>query len=217
MCRKHPLVREKGSQIDLSDLWADPIVRFQRRFYIPLILLFWGFIPTYVPVYFWGENLGMMIFGNFFRYVASLHQAWLVNSAAHLYGFQFYDKSLEPRENYFVTYLSMGEGYHNYHHTFPYDYSASEHGWKECFNIATAFIDFCAFLGLVTDRRIVSRKVVEARIARTGDMSLRPAYLDVHRKPKMAWYDFVCGAIVTTWAFWVTFSLNYIVKNFIDA
>ena len=37
--------------------------------------------------------------------------AWLVNSAAHMYGFQFYDKSLRPKENYLVTYLSMGEGF----------------------------------------------------------------------------------------------------------
>jgi len=96
----------------MSDVWADPIVRFQRRFYIPLVLLVWGVFPVAVPVYCWGEPWLYMLFGNFFRYIASLHQAWLVNSAAHLSGYQFYDKSLEPRENYWVTYLSMGEGYH---------------------------------------------------------------------------------------------------------
>ncbi len=94
----------------MSDVWADPLVRFQRRFYIPLVLLVWGVFPVSVPVYFWSEPVMAMVFGNFFRYIVSLHQAWLVNSAAHLSGGQFYDKALQPRENRLVTYLSMGEG-----------------------------------------------------------------------------------------------------------
>ncbi len=53
--KKHPAVKAKGKAIDLSDLWADPVVRFQRRFYIPLIILCWGLIPTLIPVYFWNE------------------------------------------------------------------------------------------------------------------------------------------------------------------
>lgn len=32
LCKKHPDVISKGKQIDCSDLLADPIVRFQRRF-----------------------------------------------------------------------------------------------------------------------------------------------------------------------------------------
>jgi stearoyl-CoA desaturase (delta-9 desaturase) len=37
LVRKHPEVKEKGKTVDMSDVWADPIVRFQRRFYIPLV------------------------------------------------------------------------------------------------------------------------------------------------------------------------------------
>ena len=73
LCRKHPLVKEKGAQIDMSDIWEDPIVRFQRRFYIPLVLLIWGVFPVFVPCYFWGEAIMDMIIGNFFRYIIALH------------------------------------------------------------------------------------------------------------------------------------------------
>ncbi len=31
LVKKHPDVLNKGKTIDLSDLWADPIIRFQRR------------------------------------------------------------------------------------------------------------------------------------------------------------------------------------------
>ena len=153
-----------------------------------------------------------MIFGNFFRYIVSLHQAWLVNSAAHLSGHQFYDKSLQPRENKMVTYLSMGEGYHNYHHTFPWDYSASEHGWKDCFNWATAFIDFFAMLGLVWDRRVVSKQVIESRIARTGDRSILPPDMTPDRKPANKFVDMLLGTIITTWSLWLTGILSYLAR-----
>ncbi|KAF7495314.1 Acyl-CoA desaturase [Sarcoptes scabiei] len=213
LCRKHPDVKRKGAGIDMSDVWADPIVRFQRRFYIPLVLFFWGIFPISVPVYFWGENLYPMIIGNFFRYTISLHHAWLVNSAAHIYGYQFFDRTLRPRENYMVTYLSLGEGYHNYHHTFPWDYSASEHGWKKCFNVATLFIDLMAWFGLAYDRRIVSREVIEQRAKRTGDLSIIPPLMNEKRQPVSVILDFISGMLVSSWILWVTFILSYFLRT----
>lgn len=204
LCRKHPAVKEKGSQIDMSDVWDDPIVRFQRRFYIPLVLLFWGVIPVYIPIYFWNEDVLGALAGNLFRYVNSLHHAWLVNSAAHIYGYQIYDKSIEPRENFLVAYLSLGEGYHNYHHTFPWDYSASEHGWRHCFNFATFFIDASAWLGLAWDRRIVSRETIEKRIVRTGDQKALPFFLDQKRKANSILMEMSKGMIVSSWSVWLT-------------
>lgn len=60
-----------------------------------------------------------------------------------------------------------GEGFHNYHHTFPFDYSASELGLN--FNPTTWFIDFMCLLGLATDRKRATKPMIEARKAKTGD------------------------------------------------
>ncbi len=68
------------------------------------------------------------------------------------------------------SYLS-GEGFHNYHHSFPYDYATSEFGCK--LNLTTCFIDFMCYLGLAKDRKRVSHETVMARIQRTGDGSHR--------------------------------------------
>ncbi|PKU34623.1 hypothetical protein llap_15073 [Limosa lapponica baueri] len=65
--------------------------------------------------------------------------------------------------------MRWGEGFHNYHHTFPYDYSTSEFGWR--FNLTTAFIDLMCLLGLASDRKKVSKEVILARKMRTGDGS----------------------------------------------
>lgn len=64
-----------------------------------------------------------------------------------------------------------GEGFHNYHHTFPFDYATSEFGWK--LNVTTAFIDLMCFLGLAKERKKVSKETIIARIQRTGDGSIR--------------------------------------------
>lgn len=78
-------------------------------------------IPTIVPWLFWGESLhNAFFFAAMFRYCATLHCTWLVNSAAHLWGSKPYDKRINPAENRTVSWWAFGEGFHNYHHVFPW-------------------------------------------------------------------------------------------------
>lgn len=166
---KHPEVKEKGKKIDFSDLLADPIVRFQHQYYVPLCVIFWLLIPVLVPMYFWDETLVNAFSGNIFRYVFFLHAVWLVRSVGHLKGARPYDQTMHPRENYVAIIASLGEGYHNYHHTFPWDYSGSEFGWKINFNPTTAFIDLMFDIGLAYDLKKASKDVIKQRMKRTGN------------------------------------------------
>ncbi len=159
-------------------------------------------------------------------------KAWLVNSLAHMKGSRPYDHNIASRENFSVIYLSLGEGYHNYHHTFPvrqmppilklilnkkkfsiknfilslffqkYDYSASEYGWKSNFNLATAFIDLFAYLGLAYDRKVATNSAITARKLRTGE--------EVIALKKNSFIDYILGTIITTWPLWLTFALRAI-------
>ncbi|CAG2104738.1 unnamed protein product, partial [Medioppia subpectinata] len=143
LCKKHPEVITKGQTVDLNDLLADPVVRFQRKHYRTLVVVVALIIPALIPYMCWSETL----FNSFFicvlfRYCYILNSTWLVNSAAHMWGQKPYDLTINPRENSFVAFQSYGEGYHNYHHTFPWDYSASELDWKYNWNFSTLFIDF---------------------------------------------------------------------------
>uniref|UniRef100_A0A8D0GLY7 stearoyl-CoA 9-desaturase n=1 Tax=Sphenodon punctatus TaxID=8508 RepID=A0A8D0GLY7_SPHPU len=170
LVRKHPDVIEKGRKLDLADLKADKVVMFQRRYYKLSVVLMCFFFPTFVPWYFWGESLHNSFFlPAILRYAVVLNASWLVNSAAHMFGNRPYDQSINPRENRFVTLGALGEGFHNYHHTFPYDYSTSEFGWK-C-NATTFFIDLMCLLGLASDCKKVSKETIMARKIRTGDGS----------------------------------------------
>ncbi|XP_075390951.1 stearoyl-CoA desaturase [Tenrec ecaudatus] len=172
LVRKHPAVKEKGALLDLSDLKAEKLVMFQRRYYKPSILFMCFIFPTFVPWYFWGETyLHSLFVATLMRYALVLNATWLVNSAAHLYGYRPYDKNIGPRENLLVSLGAVGEGFHNYHHSFPYDYSTSEYRWHV--NFTTFFIDCMAALGLAYDRKKVSKATILAKIKRTGDGSYK--------------------------------------------
>ncbi|XP_036450782.1 stearoyl-CoA desaturase 5-like [Colossoma macropomum] len=168
--RKHSDVIEKGKRLDLSDLLADPVVIFQRRHYKISVVVMCFLLPTLVPWYFWGECIWNSYFlAAILRYTISLNVAWLVNSAAHMYGNRPYDKNINPRENCLVSFGAIGEGYHNYHHTFPFDYAASELGLR--FNPTTCFIDLMCWFGLASDRKKATSEMIKARRLRTGDGS----------------------------------------------
>lgn len=164
--RKHPKVIEMGKKLDLSDLYNDPVLVFQKRNYWPLALFFGLVFPVSICHIYFGETLWDSLCIGIWRYVTSLHCTWFVNSAAHIWGTQDYDANIEPRESCLVSIGALGEGFHNYHHTFPFDYSTSEHGFY--FNFTTLFIDIMSFFGLAYNLRTVDPKMIESRRARTG-------------------------------------------------
>ena len=169
LMKKHPQVIIKGQQIDISDLKADPVLMFQHKYFNLMAFIMAFLLPMFVPWYFWEESfVNCFYFAVVLRYVTLLHATWLVNSAAHLWGTHPYDKSINPAENYLVVFGAIGEGFHNYHHSFPSDYSASELG--VVFNLTTTFIDIFAGLGLVWGRKKVSQAAVLARKKRTGEL-----------------------------------------------
>lgn len=168
LCRKHPDVKTKGKQIDLSDLAADPIVRFQHHYYLPSVAIFCFLIPTMIPYLMWNETLyNSFYITGLLRYVILLNSTWLVNSAAHMWGRRPYDKTINPSENRGVSFMALGEGFHNYHHTFPWDYATSELGYD--LNFSKMFIDFFAFIGWAYERKVVSPEIIKQRKLRTGD------------------------------------------------
>lgn len=140
------------------------------RVYLPSVVLMCFVMPTVVPVYLWGEDVACAYFiCSLLRYCAILNATWLVNSAAHLWGARPYDIRINPAENKMVAVLTVGEGFHNYHHTFPQDYTTSE--FQYFLNFTSLFIDIFAFFGQAYDRKSMPLKFVDQRRHRTGDLS----------------------------------------------
>ena len=80
----------------------------------------------------------------------------------------FYFRYISPAENSGVATFCLGEGWHNYHHVFPWDYKTAELG-NYRMNFTTAFIDFFAKVGWAYDLKSVSIDMIRKRVERTGD------------------------------------------------
>ncbi|XP_068154326.1 acyl-CoA Delta-9 desaturase-like [Drosophila tropicalis] len=169
LCKKHPDVVAKGKGLDLSDLRADPILMFQKRHYMILMPLACFILPTLIPVYYWDESLlNAWFVATMFRWCFQLNTTWLVNSAAHKFGNRPYDKTINPSQTAMVAFFTFGEGWHNYHHVFPWDYKTSEWG-NYSLNLTTAFIDLFAKIGWAYDLKTVAPDTIERRVRRLGD------------------------------------------------
>jgi stearoyl-CoA desaturase (delta-9 desaturase) len=60
--------------------------------------------------------------------MAALHQCtFSVNSLAHYIGWQPFSDRHTPRDSIITALITFGEGWHNFHHTFPADY---RNGWN---------------------------------------------------------------------------------------
>jgi len=164
---KHPDLKRELETFEVPDLDNDPVVRFQSKWFWPLTLTFHIILPILIMQYFWPEITILQCLGaDMRRYVVSLHITYCVNSVAHMWGHKPYDGNISAVESPIVSFLAIGEGWHNFHHTFPWDYKTSEFGWK--LNVSTIFIDFMARIGWAYDLKTVSPQIIQQRVARTG-------------------------------------------------
>ncbi|XP_071440269.1 acyl-CoA Delta-9 desaturase-like [Hetaerina americana] len=183
LVKKHPDVIRKGKTVDMSDLEEDFVVMWQKRTYLLVMPILCLILPTWIPCYYWNEDPWTSWYVCYvMRYTLSLNGTWLVNSAAHIWGTKPFDKNISPTENIPVAIAAFGEGWHNYHHVFPWDYKAAELGNYRT-NLTTAFIDFFAWLGWAYDLKMVPVEMARKRAARTGDGSYEP----FHGKDSTLW------------------------------
>jgi len=167
MLKKHPDCKATQKIVHMADLELDPVVMFQKRHYKKLFFIAGFLIPVSLGCLIWGQPLWESILLNFFgRYCLLLNITWTVNSLAHMYGNKPYDSSVLASENAFVSFLGYGEGWHNYHHTFPWDYKTSEYGMR--FNLTRDIIEFCERIGWAYNLKEASADMVQKRIMRTG-------------------------------------------------
>ncbi|EFN76591.1 Acyl-CoA desaturase [Harpegnathos saltator] len=163
----HPKVLKKSEKLDMSDILSDPVVVISEKYFLPLQFLFSFVLPTIVPVYFWNETWGRAIISQvFIRYMITLNSIWSINSIAHAWGHRPYDRHIKPADNKIVNIILNGEGFHNYHHVFPWDYRSAE---IARISYITYLIDWFAKLGLAYDLKYPSLELVKKVAMNRGD------------------------------------------------
>lgn len=99
---------------------------------------------------------------------AKVHSCNWLGLSSETSFFLSYCSTVNPTENPVVSFFAIGEGWHNYHHSFPWDYKAAELGFYRL-NPTTAFIDFMAWLGWAYDLKTSNAEIIDRLCANKGD------------------------------------------------
>jgi stearoyl-CoA desaturase (delta-9 desaturase) len=140
------------------DLMQNPIVMWQHRWH-KVIMLVVGFgLPTLIGAMF-GDPIAGLLWGGFLRIVIIHHTTFFVNSLAHTLGTPVYNDAVSARDNWAVALLTLGEGYHSFHHRFPADFRNGIR-WYD-WDPAKWFIRALRWSGLATSLRETAPPQIE--------------------------------------------------------
>lgn len=79
-------------------------------------------LPTILCSLLWNDWKGGLLYAGILRGAIGQQATFCVNSLAHWMGEQPFADRHSPRDNAIVALITLGEGYHNFHHEFPSDY-----------------------------------------------------------------------------------------------
>lgn len=113
---------KKIGRTDISDLDADPLVVWQHKNYGKTMLVAAWIFPMCVAGLGWGDWWGGLVYAGIIRACFIQQATFCVNSLAHWIGEQPFDDRRTPRDHFLTAIVTLGEGYHNFHHEFPSDY-----------------------------------------------------------------------------------------------
>jgi len=144
------------------DLYADPYYRALQYIHAPMQLLL-------AAVLFLMGGWTWVIWGVFVRLVVCYQSTWLVNSAAHTFGYRTFRTGDLSTNCWWVAIISMGEGWHNNHHAFPF---SARHGlrWFE-FDATWWNVRLLALLRLAREIRVPSAALLVRRRLDAGQGS----------------------------------------------
>ncbi|MGB1049051.1 MAG: fatty acid desaturase [Rhodothermales bacterium] len=157
MLRKRPEINPRIIQ----DLWKRPTLQFQHKHFGSLMVvantLAWAAVWAIT-----GDPFGAFVIGVLLRMFLVHHCTWFINSLAHMWGSQPYSTEHTAVNNFILSILTFGEGYHNYHHTFAGDYRNGVRWWQ--FDPAKIVIWTLSKIGLARDLKKVNQLTIKRRL-----------------------------------------------------
>ncbi len=160
-----------------KDLQKDKVVMWQHKHYLAIVLIA-NFGLTGLLGWLNGDIFSMILLAGVFRLVAVHHVTFFINSLAHFWGSQPYTDTNSARDNGILAFFTFGEGYHNFHHIFEYDYRNGIRWYQ--FDPTKWLIKGLSFVGLTKNLRTCPEERIEkARVA----MQLKRASQKVSKLP----------------------------------
>ncbi|KAH7043570.1 delta-9 desaturase [Linnemannia elongata] len=176
------LVKRPGWKIghaDIDDLNKSKLVVWQHNNYTALVILMGVVFPTAVAGLGWGDWRGGYFFAAILRLVFVHHATFCVNSLAHWLGEGPFDDRHSPRDHFITAFVTLGEGYHNFHHQFPQDYRNAIRFYQ--YDPTKWLIATCAFFGFASHLKTFPENEV-----RKGQLQMIEKRV-MEKKTKLQW------------------------------
>lgn len=91
--------------------------------------------------------------------VKCAQSTFAVNSLAHWLGESTFDDKNTPKDHLLTALVTLGEGYHNFHHQFPMDYRNAVKWYQ--WDPTKWFITICNRLGLASHLRVFPEREID--------------------------------------------------------
>ncbi|ETW75928.1 hypothetical protein HETIRDRAFT_422558 [Heterobasidion irregulare TC 32-1] len=186
--------RIRPGSADISDLNRDDVVRWQHRRYIWLMMIMSFGVPTLIAGLWWGDWRGGYVYASAVRMCFVHHSTFCINSLAHYLGDAPFDDKHSPKDHFITALVTVGEGYHNFHHQFPMDYRNAIKWYQ--YDPTKWFIWVCSKLGLASHLKTFPDNEVKKgeltmqlkRLRETQDGISWPEQVD--HLPIVSWREF---------------------------
>jgi len=150
----------------VRDLQKDRLAWLQHEYYVPIAIFMSFALPAIIGYVYGGVNaaLGAFLLSGFARVVLVHHSTFCINSLCHWIGDRPYSSHCSARDSFLMAVFTFGEGYHNFHHEFQYDYRNGVKPWQ--YDPTKWAIWLLNKVGLVSNLRTVpEEKILKAQIA----------------------------------------------------
>ena len=156
MLRNYP--SGKFDYKNIPDLLKDRTLQIQHKYYgLWVAALNIGVVAAIGWLL--GDVWGTLIIVGLLRLVLTHHFTFFINSLCHMFGNRPYTDTNTARDNFILAIFTWGEGYHNYHHFFQYDYRNGVKWWQ--YDPTKWLIAGLSKIGLTSELRTVDDTTIK--------------------------------------------------------
>ena len=153
--------REDFDKKIVGDLLQNRMVVLQHTYYGFLVIAA-NAVPTLFIGWLFDDYWGAFLLPFLTRMFLIHHSTWFINSLAHMWGSKPFSTEHSAVNNWIIAVLTLGEGYHNYHHTFQGDYRNGVRWYQ--YDVTKFIIWSASKLGLAKNLRKVSPSTIRKRL-----------------------------------------------------
>lgn len=108
----------------------------------------------------------LIVWGWFISTTVLLHGTSTINSLSHLYGKKRFDTGDQSRNNFWLSLITLGEGWHNNHHHYMHSARQGFYWWE--IDITYYGLKIMSFIGIIHDLRPVPKHILDQGICNSS-------------------------------------------------